>query len=314
MPPDESALHPEILITEPRTVPWRELLGIALVLLSTAGIGIVPTFARLAYDGGSDALTVITARGIVTAVICWLVTLGLRRPVRMGRNPTIGSLGLGVLYAAHAYCLLGAIDTLPVNIVVLLFYLHPLMIAVGAIALGRAAITVAKLVAMVAALGGLTLAVGLASGPLDPRGIVFSLAAAVLAAAVIVGSAKAMKNADGLAVTSWMVLSAAVTLVVCSALAVHVQLPVTSTGWFGFGGVAISYTIGTVTFFAAVPLLGALRAAMISNLEPVLGILFALAILGEQVSPVQGLGIVIVIGAILAMELTWKRQSPPRGL
>jgi drug/metabolite transporter (DMT)-like permease len=93
-------------------------------------------------------------------------------------------------------------------------------------------------------------------------------------------------------------------LVVICVIHGDLRLPVTLQGWTGFSGVAIAYTIGTVTFFAAIPLLGAVRAAMISNLEPVLGILFAMAVLGEAVSPLQALGIVLVIGSIFAMEAT----------
>jgi drug/metabolite transporter (DMT)-like permease len=47
---------------------------------------------------------------------------------------------------------------------------------------------------------------------------------------------------------------------------------------------------------------GAARAAMISNLEPVLGVLFAIVALGERVTLVQTVGIGIVIGAIFVME------------
>ena len=42
---------------------------------------------------------------------------------------------------------------------------------------------------------------------------------------------------------------------------------------------------------------------MITNLEPVLGILFAMLILGERMSPVQGTGIALVIASIFAMEM-----------
>ena len=55
--------------------------------------------------------------------------------------------------------------------------------------------------------------------------------------------------------------------------------------------------------FGAIPLLGAVRAAMITNLEPVLGIAFAMLILGERMSPVQGTGIALVIASIFAMEM-----------
>ena len=42
---------------------------------------------------------------------------------------------------------------------------------------------------------------------------------------------------------------------------------------------------------------------MITNLEPVLGILFAMLTLGERLSPVQAVGIALVIVSIFAMEM-----------
>jgi drug/metabolite transporter (DMT)-like permease len=68
--------------------------------------------------------------------------------------------------------------------------------------------------------------------------------------------------------------------------------------WTGFGGVAIASTVGTLAFISGVTYVGAASAAMISNLEPVLGILFAIAVLGESVSLLQGIGIAVVIAAI----------------
>src|SRR5690348_3567589 len=75
----------------------RQLFGAALVVLSAASIAVVPTLARFAYDGGSDTLTVITARSIVSAVSCILVTLALGRPLAIGRRALGVSLALGVL-------------------------------------------------------------------------------------------------------------------------------------------------------------------------------------------------------------------------
>jgi hypothetical protein len=62
----------------------HQLVGAALVVLSTAAIAIVPTFAKLAYDGGSNTLTVITGRSIVTAAVCFRAssTLPLRAAMR----------------------------------------------------------------------------------------------------------------------------------------------------------------------------------------------------------------------------------------
>jgi drug/metabolite transporter (DMT)-like permease len=279
-----------------------QLFGAFLVVLSAAAIAVVPTLARLAYDGGSDTLTVITSRSIVTAAICFLVMAVLGRPPILRGGALRLSLALGVLYAIHLYGLLGAIRYLPVNVVILVFYLHPLMVGIIAILFRREAMSWGSVGALVAAIVGLGLAVGFSVGHLNWIGMALALTAAVLAAVVIIGGSHAMKSADSLGVTCYMMLSAAVGLVAICLIQGDLRLPVTAEGWTGFGGVAIAYTIGTVAFFAAIPLLGATRAAMISNLEPVLGILFAMLVLSEGVSPLQSLGIVLVIGSIFAME------------
>ena len=278
-----------------------QLFGAFLVVLSAAAIAVVPTLARLAYDGGSDTLTVITSRSIVTAGACFLVMAALGRPLIIRGSAVRVSLALGLLYAVHLYGLLGAVSYLPVNIVILIFYLHPLMVGVIAILFGRETMSWGTFGALVAAIFGLGLAVGFSLGNLNWIGMALALTSAVLAAVVIIGGSHAMKSSDSLGVTCYMMLSATAGLVAICIIQGDLRLPATLRGWTGFGGVAIAYTIGTVAFFAAIPFLGAVRAAMISNLEPVLGILFAMAVLGEGVSLLQAMGIVLVLGSIFAM-------------
>lgn len=286
----------------------HQLVGAALVVLSTAAIAIVPSFAKIAYDGGSDTLTVIAGRSIVTAAVCFQVTAMLGRPLRIPRRSLAISLGLGLLYAVHLYGLLGAVTYLPVNMAILIYFLHPLMIGVAAMCVGRATASPVRLGALVAAVAGLALAVGFSLGGLSLPGVALASLAAVMAAVVITGSALAMRGSDSLAVTSYMMLSAALCLSAFSLAQGDMKLPMTGKGWLGFGGVALSHTIGTLTFFAAIPLLGAVRAAMITNLEPVLGIVFAMLILGERLSPLQAAGIALVIASIFAMEMKSRKE------
>ena len=294
-------IGPEIAVTGRSR--RRQLIGGAMVVLSTGAIAIVPSFAKLAYDGGSDTLTVIAGRSVVTAVVCFVITAMLGRSLRIPRRPLAISLVLGVLYAVHLYGFLGAITYLPVNMAILIYFLHPLLIGLAAMSAGRQSASPLRLGALIAAVVGLALAVGFSLGGLSPLGVALASLAAVMAAVIITCSAAAMRDSDSLAVTSYMMLSAAVCLAVFSLVQGDVKLPVTGLGWLGLGGVALSHTIGTLTFFGAIPLLGAVRAAMITNLEPVLGILFAMLILGERLSAAQAAGIALVIASIFAMEL-----------
>ena len=159
--------------------------------------------------------------------------------------------------------------------------------------------------ALVAALVGLGLAIGFSLGNPSPDGIGLATMAMAMAALVVVGNARAVREAPALSVGFYMMLSAAATLGGLFAFIGTLALPATPLGWTGFIGVAVASTVGTLAFLGGMATVGAARAAMISNLEPVLGVLFAIVALGERVTLVQTVGIGIVIGAIFVME--WRR-------
>jgi drug/metabolite transporter (DMT)-like permease len=277
-------------------------LGIGLVILSTVAIAIVPSLASLAYEGGSNTLSVITGHSIFSVLITLLLILVLRQPLAIARTPLLIGLATGVGYAVILYGYLGAVNYLAVSLVILIYFIHPLLVGFIVMYLGQERLTLISLGALIAALVGLGLAIGFSFERPDPLGIGLATMAMVVTAIVIVGNARAMKQAPALSVGLYMMLSAAAALTVLFCLYGSLALPTTGLGWIGFIGVAIAATTGTLAFLCGMAYVGAARAAMITNLEPVLGVLFAIAILGERVTLVQSIGIAIVIGSIFVME------------
>jgi drug/metabolite transporter (DMT)-like permease len=280
-----------------------QAIGAAMVVLSTVAIAIVPTFTKLAFDGGSNTLTVVMARSILTVALTWLVMIVLGQSLRLGRTPLLISLATGVFYAVMLYGFLGAVAFIPVNTVILIYFTHPLLVGLVAAWLGHEVISAKMVGALIAAFAGLGLAVGLSFASFNLAGIALAALSSVTCVFVVVGNGRAMKQAGSLAVIFYMMLSASITLALPLLAFGTIALPETLSGWIGFGGVAVGYTVGTLAFFCAVPILGAVRSTMISNIEPLLGIIFALVILGERVSPLQGVGIALVLASIVVMEL-----------
>jgi len=56
---------------------------------------------------------------------------------------------------------------------------------------------------------------------------------------------------------------------------------------------------------------GALRTALIFNLEPVIAILSAMLLLGEALSPLQSAGVALVFAALTLATLAEKRHPVP---
>jgi drug/metabolite transporter (DMT)-like permease len=279
-----------------------------LIVVSTIAIAIVPSLAKLAYEGGSNTLSVITGRSIVSVAITFLLLVMLRQPVAIARRPLLIGLGAGVGYAAILYGYLGAVNYLPVNQVVVIYFVHPLLVGVMAMGLGGERLSLVSIGALVAALGGLSLVIGFSVEELDAVGIGLAVMAMVVTAIVIVANSRAMAEAPAISVCFFMMLSAAFVLSALFALFGDFALPTTALSWMGFLGVAVAATTGTLTFMCGMTYVGATRAAMLTNLEPVLGVLFAVATLGERVTLPQGIGILVVIGAIFALELQRRSQ------
>ncbi len=280
----------------------RQTLGVGLIVVSTVAIALVPSLAKLAYEGGSNTLSVITGRSIFSVLITFLLLVVMRQPIAIARRPLLIGLGAGVGYAVILYGYLGAVNYLPVNQVILIYFIHPLLVGLIAMYLGRERLTLVSGGALVAALVGLSLAIGFSFDKLDPLGVGLAAMAMVATAIVIVANARAVAEAPAMSIGFFMMCSAAVVLAVLFALFGNLALPTTTLGWAGFAGVAIAATTGTLAFLCGMAYVGATRAAMITNIEPVLGVLFAVTVLGERVTFLQGVGIAIVISAIFAME------------
>jgi drug/metabolite transporter (DMT)-like permease len=282
-----------------------QVIGVALVIVSTIAIAIVPTLAKLAYDGGSNTLSIITGRGIVSVFIAFPLMLALRQPITLPRTPLLISIVAGVLYAIMLYCYIGAVQYLAVNLVILIFFIHPLLVGFIVALMGYERLRPVSLIALAGALIGLGLAIGFSFQALDLTGIGLSGVAMVLAAFTIIGNARGSRHAPAITVVSYMMLSAAVSLLVIFPFFGKLAVPSTGLGWLGFAGVAFAATTGTLTFFCGMRFIGAARAAMVSNLEPIIGIVFAMAVLGERLTPIQGAGIVLVLASIVSMEV-WR--------
>ena len=83
--------------------------------------------------------------------------------------------------------------------------------------------------------------------------------------------------------------------------------------WWGLLGVGIfSTAIAVQTFYAGARRVGAAQAALVSTVEPVYTITLATLLFGERLTPLQVVGGMLVIGAVLVAQTG--RRSEPAGL
>jgi drug/metabolite transporter (DMT)-like permease len=202
----------------------------------------------------------------------------------------------------------------------LLLFAYPVLVSLGAAALGRERFSSRRAAALAAATAGIALALtGGGTGVIDPLGVALALASAVIYAMYVLASSSLLRTTDPFVLAASVSSGAAITFFADAAI--HGQLAPRG-GVTGVGlvvAVALSSSvIGTSAFMVGVRRLGASRASIVSSAEPALTAAFALAAFGDRLGTVQLAGAGLVLASVPILEVkrirsnSHRRASPPR--
>jgi inner membrane transporter RhtA len=233
------------------------------------------------------------------------VLIALTRPWRRWPQhvPKLPLIGLGASVAGAILFYFLAIDRLPLGIAMPVQFLGPLVLAT---VMSRGIVDL--LWVALAGIGIWCLLGTGAGGRIDPVGILFALGAA-LSWAVYILSGKAAGNALGSAAAPASLGIAALILLPVGAASAGTTLLNPAILPLAALVAIISATIPFWLELYAMPRLPTRTFSVLMSLEPVFAVLFGLVMLGEHLSPVQTLGVALVIGSSIGSVLTIRDKT-----
>jgi DME family drug/metabolite transporter len=284
--------------------------GLVMAIAAASGLGLAVALSRLAYEGGTNGLTVATTRGVVLVIGLFIFCRLTRRRLRMPLRDHLHCLGLGVLMVMMFYGNIGSVEYISVGLAALLFYTFPPIVAAIQLVIVREPVPAAKIVAIATAFAGLAIMLGASLSNSDPLGVTLALGAAVAAAWNSVWVIRKLKHRDPLVLTFNMATVAAILLCLITIGSDQVRVPDMPVGWLGGVLVVILQASAIPLYFLAIRRIGALKSAMVSNVQPVVSIVAAYLLYRELLSAPQFIGGAMVLGAVWLMQrYDRKRQS-----
>ena len=281
----------------------------ATLLLIAALMGANHVAARLAFNHGVDVPTAVSFRSGATALVVGALLLIQRVPLALTARQRKALPLIGVLIAIQSLCLYSAVARLPVALALRVFNSFPLMTALWARVLYRHRPERALLTAMPVILLGLVLALdvlGAASGLGAAgqwreigAGVAFALGASTTFGLALVLTQHEAGGLDGrlrtFATMAMVALLAGAAVVWRGGLA----LPVAPAGWWGLALLTLLYGTGITILFTVLPRLGVVGNSAVMNVEPVFALVLAWLILDQHIAPVQVVGALVVVGAVI---------------
>lgn len=293
----------------PRTENPNDRLGLTFSIVAASGLGLAVAVSRLAYDGGTNGLTVSMTRGLVLVLGLFVFCRFSGRRLLLPLRDHMHCLGLGVLMAMAFYGNVGSVEFIPVGLAALLFFTFPPIVAVIQIVVLRESVPVPKIAAIAIAFCGLATMLGASLSDSDSLGVVLALGAGLSVAWSSVWVMRKLRHHDPLVLTFNMSTVAAVLLCVITIGAEQVQVPDTPSGWLGLLLVVTLQACSIPLYFAAIPRIGALKSAMVGNVQPVVSIAAAFALYHELLNATQFAGGALVLGAVWWMQRIDRRRQ-----
>jgi len=239
---------------------------------------------------------------VLRALPAGLLLVALTRRLPRGdwwwRSAVLGTLNIGVFFALLFVCAY----RLPGGMAAVLGAVQPLVVAGLTVLLLTERVALRTVLAAVAGAGGVALAVLTAEARLDPIGLLAGLAGTgSMALGLVLTRRWGQPDVSPLTTTGWQ-LTAGGLLLVPAALGVE-GLPGTLTGvnlagyaYLSLVGTALAYTL----WFHGLQHLHAVRVSLLGLLSPLVATVIGWAALGQALTAVQLLGMVVAFGAVLA--------------
>lgn len=282
----------------------KERWGILATAISAAGFGTLGIFAKFAYAGGANAVTVLAIRFLTAAVLFWLWLwyrgINPRVPGReMAFLLILGGIGYGSFSALYFL----SVRLIPVSMVAMLLYAYPAIVFVLSVVLGDERASTRQLQALVLSFVGLVLVLGPSFQGLNLLGVGAILTAALIYSVYIVVNGRLLQGIPSMVAAAYISTAAALVFSLTGLFTQGLSFGFTWIGWFASLSVAIFSTfIAISTFFLGISLIGPSRASIVSTLEPVVTVGLSALLFAERLSGQQLIGGVIILGSILWLQ------------
>ncbi|MCX6536415.1 MAG: DMT family transporter [Actinobacteria bacterium] len=290
------------------------LLGVVLIIGSSIGFGLSPTFANFAYDNGASVVGTLLARFCVATLLMLIVRKVSSQETKWPKPKLFLQIFLlgafGYFIATLLY--FTALKNIDSGLAIIIVSCGPVIVVL----LSWWLLGTKPSRIIVVCLASTTIGVIIAAGQVgsgDAISVVLVLIVAVEYSFYIVFSSQILPKIDLLTGVTIVMFGAATSFIIYYFLApssVEMSFPNNINGWISVVLLAtVATVIPTATLYAGMKLIGTGKTAVLQTFEPVSSIVAGVVFLGEPLTMPRVIGAIFVIGAVGSLAASESRNE-----
>lgn len=276
------------------------IYGYTQAALSAVGFGLMGFLGVFAYGEGQSTSSLLAWRfGIAS-----LVFLAFSLHQGMLKNQSLKDLVLcfllGIIgYTTHSLLFFNTIKHIDIGLATILLYTYPIFILVLSIFFNKQAVGKRQIVLVFFAFIGLLMAINLSGLELNSIGVLLGLSTAIAYSIYLKVAERLTKDLNPLVVSTFVCLGTFLSFLSIALYRDEFVFPSSPMSWILILTLSLFSTVGAILLLlSAIKRIGALKAAVISNLEPVTAIFLGAIFLSEKLSIIQIVGVVTLLYAL----------------
>jgi drug/metabolite transporter (DMT)-like permease len=277
-------------------------MGIIFILISGAAFGLLPWFARTAYDHGTEPLGMLAVRFTFASILLLAVHSFRKTDISLpSKKLSIQLFLLGAVgYAPQATFFFFGVERIDTSLATVIFYTYPAFVVLASWVVFRHTPSVRMAVCLIVAVLGTALTAGQISTG-SGLGVALMFGASIWYTGYILISSKITGQSGAFVSLTYVMVGAAVSHLLLLAL-LRPSLPQDTTGWLAvFAAAIISTVVAMGFFFAGVSRIGPGEAAVFSTIEPVVSIAVGVFALNETITTTRVVGALCVLVSVAVL-------------
>ena len=281
------------------------------ILFSSVGaifFASMPIFAKYSYHNEASIFAVVLLRSAIGLVAFGLYLIWQSDLRKITFSMLHSSLGSGVAQVGATVGHLGSLAYLDVSLAVLIFFTHPILVALLEHRRGKVRFGTARSVYVALAFVGLALALSPSFKNIQLPGIFLGIVGSISAACVVFEVSKVARSVGvtkaNFLMTGWALVITC--FFAAGAMAMNLEVstafPSNSVGWSSLVCLGIAFSVSYVSFFKGASIIGNSIAASMVVFAPVVTIVAAVFLFDDSLDLVQWVGVGVVLFCLVALH------------
>ena len=288
----------------------KKTQGIIFMIIASAIFGFTPILARLSFEGGANAITIVFLRAAISLPLLALILKIKKIPFALPGIAKKEMLVCSALASLTGILLYSSFNHIDVSLAVTIHFVNPVLVMLASALLFREKMKAYKWLALALVTAGVVLLMEAVTHT-NPIGIVLAfLSGTSVAAYIIVLGRSSLRKHHYLTVTFYLCVAGCITSFVYGMAIGQLTFALTPLAWTYAVIISILVSIFAASFFQlGVMRAGPSSASLLSCFEPITGIVFGAIILAEVITLFRAGGGLLIILSVVVISVMDRKQA-----